>query len=312
MQKKSFKKILIFGASGMVGRNLTENCPKDIEILCPSRQLVDLSNSNLVESYLNKKKPDLIINCAGKVGGIQANMAKPYDFFLQNLIINQNLILASKQSGIKYFLNLGSSCMYPRKAENPLKEESLLTGELEPTNEGYALSKIVAQRMIQYLSKEDSSLCYKTIIPCNLYGAYDKFDKHNAHMIPGVISRIHEAVENGTNQISIWGDGKARREFMFAEDLAKIIWDIIPIIEKIPEIMNIGLGIDHSILDYYNVIAKTIGFKGRFEFDLDKPIGMKQKLVDNSIQLKFNLRAGHTLEEGIKLTYEYYKKNIIN
>ena len=312
MQKSSSKKILLFGASGMVGSNLVDKCPENIELLCPNSKLVDLTNKNAVESYLKEKKPELIINCAGKVGGIQANMAEPYEFFLQNLLINQNLILASKESGIKYFLNLGSSCMYPRNAENPLKEECLLTGELEPTNEGYALAKIVAQRLIHYLSNEDDSVCYKTIIPCNLYGAFDKFDEHNAHMIPAVITRIHRAVKNKTQKISIWGDGKARREFMYAGDLAEIIWNIVPRIESIPQMMNIGMGVDYSILDYYKVIAKTVGFHGDFVFDLSKPIGMKQKLVDNTKQSKLNLKPSVSMEEGIALTYDYFKKNILN
>jgi GDP-L-fucose synthase len=312
MQKSSFKRILLFGSSGMVGQNLTEVSPEGINLICPSRREVDLTQIHIVKEYISDQKPDLIINCAGKVGGIQANIAEPYDFFLQNLLINQNLILSSKESGVNSFLNLGSSCMYPRDAVNPLKEESLLTGELEPTNEGYALAKIIAQRMIQYLNLENNLLHYKTVIPCNLYGKFDKFDVHNAHMIPAVISRIHHATVNNFNAIKIWGDGTAKREFMYAGDFAEIIWDMIPIFKSIPQTMNVGLGIDYSILDYYKVIAKIIGFKGRFEFDLDKPIGMKQKLVDNSIQNKLNLSVKHTKEEGIQLTYNYYLKNILN
>ena len=312
MTKKKFKRIALFGSSGMVGQNLIELSPDNIDLICPSSKEVDLTQKHLVKEYISDQKPELIINCAGKVGGIQANMAEPYDFFLQNLLINQNLILSAKESKVKYFLNFGSSCMYPRNAINPLKEESLLTGELEPTNEGYALSKIVAQRMIQYLNMEDRTISYKTLIPCNLYGKYDKFDSHNAHMIPAVISRIHKAVISNADEIKIWGDGTARREFMYAGDFAKIIWDMIPIFKSIPQTMNIGLGVDYSILDYYKAIAKIIGFKGRFAFDLDKPIGMKQKLVDNSIQNKLNLGVKHSIEDGIKLTYNYYLKNILN
>jgi GDP-L-fucose synthase len=233
-------------------------------------------------------------------------MAFPYSFFTENLLINQNIILGAKNAGVRKMLNLGSSCMYPKSAINPLKEEMLLSGTLEPTNEGYALAKIVAQRMQQYLMEESTEWQYKTLIPCNLYGKYDKFDPLFSHMIPGVIDRLHKAKNEQVPSVAIWGDGTVRREFMYAEDLALMIWEIVAQFDNTPNVMNLGLGEDYSILEYYKIIAKVVGFEGEFTFDTSKPTGMKQKLVDNSLQQKMGLKAKHSLEEGISKTYQFY------
>jgi GDP-L-fucose synthase len=304
-----FKKILIFGSSGMVGRNLIDLCPKSVELICPSRAEIDLIDAHSVQVFIKNIQPDLIINCAGKVGGIKANMAEPFSFFVDNMLINQSIILGAYNSNVKYLLNFGSSCMFPRNAENPLKEDLLLTGELEPTNEGYALAKIAAQRMISYLSFEHPELCYKTVIPCNLYGKYDKFEEDKAHMIPAVIARMHQAVVENKSIVTIWGDGSARREFMYAEDLAYMIWTLLDNFEDMPQLMNLGLGVDYTIFDYYKAIAEVVGFKGEFEFDLSKPIGMKQKVVDITLQNNLNLSPQHTLNQGINKTFNYYLKN---
>lgn len=304
-----FKKILIFGSSGMVGRNLIDLCPKSVELICPSRAELDLIDAHSVQVFIKNIQPDLIINCAGKVGGIKANMAEPFSFFVDNMLINQSIILGAYNSNVKYLLNFGSSCMFPRNAENPLKEDMLLTGELEPTNEGYALAKIAAQRMISYLSFEHPELCYKTVIPCNLYGKYDKFEEDKAHMIPAVIARMHKAVVENKSIVTIWGDGSAKREFMYAEDLAYMIWTLLDNFEDMPQLMNLGLGVDYTIFDYYKAIAEVVGFKGEFEFDLSKPIGMKQKVVDITLQNNLNLSPQHTLNQGIIKTFNYYLKN---
>ena len=293
----------------MVGRNLIDLCPKSVELICPSRAEIDLIDAHSVQVFIKNIQPDLIINCAGKVGGIKANMAEPFSFFVDNMLINQSIILGAYNSNVKYLLNFGSSCMFPRNAENPLKEDLLLTGELEPTNEGYALAKIAAQRMISYLSFEHPELCYKTVIPCNLYGKYDKFEEDKAHMIPAVIARMHQAVVENKSIVTIWGDGSARREFMYAEDLAYMIWTLLDNFEDMPQLMNLGLGVDYTIFDYYKAIAEVVGFKGEFEFDLSKPIGMKQKVVDITLQNNLNLSPQHTLNQGINKTFNYYLKN---
>lgn len=299
-------KILICGSTGMVGKNLVELAPKEVELLIPNRLELDLSNYELTFDYLVLHKPDLIINCAGIVGGIQANMSEPVRFLLENIDINRNVIWAAFNSKVKNVLNLGSSCMYPRSAINPIKETEILNGELEPTNEGYAIAKIMTQRLCSYINRQYSEFHYKTIIPCNLYGKFDKFDPKFSHMIPAVIARILDSKNKSLPFVEIWGDGTARREFMFVEDLATIIWEMVDRFEEIPELMNVGLGKDYSIAEYYKKIAAVIGYEGQFKFDLSKPIGMKQKLVDNSIQTNLGFSNKYTLEEGISKTYNYY------
>lgn len=301
-------KILLTGASGMVGKNILEH-PDSIgyEFLTPSSKELNLKNYIEVNEYLKNNKPNLIIHAAGKVGGIQANIAEPVSFLIDNLEIGKNIVLASKENNINQFINLGSSCMYPRNAKNPLKEEFILKGELEPTNEGYALSKIMTSKLCDYISKEDNSKDYKTIIPCNLYGRHDKFDPKNSHMIPAVIRKVYEAKENNSSIVKIWGDGLARREFMYAGDLADFIFFAIKNYSRIPKNINVGLGTDYSITDYYKIISKVLGYNGEFKYDLSKPTGMKQKLMDNSKIKKLGWSPKTSLENGVKQTLKFYK-----
>ena len=300
-------KIYITAKNGLVGKNLLEN--EEInrhEVFATSHTSLDLMNYEAVYDYLKEKKPDVIIHCAGKVGGIQANIKEPYEFFLNNVLMGINVVKASFELGIKKFINLSSSCSYPRNYIQPLKEEYVFKGELEPTNEGYALAKLSILRMCEYISKEYPEFQYKTLIPCNLYGRHDKFSPINSHMIPSVIRKIHEAKLNGTKEIDIWGDGTARREFMYAEDLADGIAYVINHFDKTPTLMNIGLGYDYTIDEYYETIAKVIGWSGTFNHDLTKPAGMKQKLVDIQRQTELGWKPKNTLEQGIKKTYEFY------
>lgn len=300
-------KILVTGSAGMVGQNIVES--KDFqkyELLTPGRDQLDLFNYAKVSEYLKQHKPDFVINCAGRVGGIQANMANPVAFLVENLDINRNIILASREAGVKRMVNLGSSCMYPRDAVNPLKEELVLKGELEPTNEGYAIAKIAAQRLCEYINKEDSSYQYKTLIPCNLYGRHDKFDPKNSHMIPAVISKLHNAKIQKLPVVDIWGDGTARREFMYSGDLADCIYHAINEFSTMPSLMNVGLGFDYSINEYYKAAAEVVGYKGGFEHDLTKPVGMKQKLTSVERADKWGWKSKTTLQQGLEKTYEFY------
>ena len=200
--------------------------------------------------------------------------------------------------------------MYPRFAINPLSEDLILKGELEPTNEGYAIAKIMSTRLCEYIVKEDNSKNYKTVIPCNLYGKYDKFHPKNSHMIPAVIRKIHDANLSGANEINIWGDGTARREFMYAEDLSDFIFYAITKFDKMPQNINVGLGYDYSINDYYSEIATVLGYKGKFSHDLTKPTGMKQKLIDDTKLKEFGWKSKTTLTEGLRKTIDYYKSKI--
>lgn len=291
----------------MVGKNFLENkASKTFDILAPTHSELNLLNYADVENYLRKAAPDIIIHAAGKVGGIQANINNPVLFLVENLDIGRNVVLAARKTGIKKLINLGSSCMYPRNAMNPLKEECVLAGELEPTNEGYALAKIVTARLCSYIFHEDNTYQYKTLIPCNLYGRWDKFDIYNAHLIPAIIDKLHKAKQAGHNEVVIWGDGKARREFMDAEDLAGCLAVAVEKFDSLPSIMNVGLGYDYTIDEYYQMAAQIIGYRGKFVHDTGKPAGMKQKLVDIHKQNQWGWRAQMDIQTGIAKTYSFY------
>lgn len=301
------RRILITGASGMVGRNVCEHpAAQQYELLTPPSSELNLLDSVSVSDYVKANKPDMIIHCAGVVGGIQANIKEPVRFLISNLDMGRNIVMAAQEAGVHKLLNLGSSCMYPREAQNPLKEESVLTGELEPTNEGYALAKIAVARLCEYVSRENESYHYKTLIPCNLYGRHDKFDPKHSHMVPAIIHKMHEAKVRGDIEVEIWGDGTARREFMYSTDLANCIWQAADNFESLPSTMNVGLGEDWSVNDYYQIAAEVVGYEGQFKHDLSKPVGMKQKLVDTSKQAQWGWTPKHSLKEGLTATYQFY------
>jgi len=306
-------KIFLTGGTGMVGRNILEHPESNQHLfVAPTSKELNLLDRDAVRASLSQEMPDLIIHSAGLVGGIQANIANPVDFLLKNTDMGLNVISSAASVGIKNLINLGSSCMYPREASNPLNENLILQGELEPTNEGYALAKIVATRLCEYIVREDSTKNYKTLIPCNLYGRHDKYGETNSHLIPAVIQKIHEAKAAGKATVTIWGDGSARREFMNAADLAEFIYFAMDRFEKIPQNLNVGLGHDYSIVEYYRAVASVVGFEGSFEYDLNKPVGMRQKLVDvvqlESIGWKYKIK----LIDGINQAYEFYKEGLKN
>lgn len=301
------KSLLITGSSGMVGRNVKEH-PKaqDYRLLTPTSAELNLLDKNAVDLYIKTHKPDIVVHCAGLVGGIVANMNNLAKFLSHNAYIGLNLINACHQNGIKRFLNLASSCMYPKDAPNPLKEEMILQGAFEPTNEGYALAKVLSTRLCEYISNADKNYLYKTIIPCNLYGKYDKFDTQNAHMIPAVIARIHQAKAQGVKEMSIWGDGKALREAMYAGDLADFVFYAFEHFDALPQNLNVGSAQEYIIDEYYRTSAKVIGYEGKFTHDLSKPVGMKRKVIDDMRLRALGWHTKTSLEEGIKKTYEYY------
>jgi len=300
------QKILITGGNGMVGRNVQGHpLAKAWEIYAPRKNELDLLDPNRTRDYISRIQPDVVIHAAGLVGGIQANIAYPVEFLFENMQMGFNLISAARKARVPRLLNIGSSCMYPREATNPLREEQILTGALEPTNEGYALAKIASMKLCEYIARTDRELNYKTIIPCNLYGPYDKFDVTSAHMIPDVIRKMHSAKLAGENKINIWNTGEARREFMFVGDLVNAIFRHIAS-EGTPSIMNIGLGHDYSILEYYLAIKQVVGWEGTLVHDMTKPEGMKQKLVDISRQTDWGWQTQTSLTDGLEQTYEYY------
>ena len=299
--------LFLTGGGGMVGRNIRAHpLAADWTILAPRRADLDLTDARAVADFLGANRPDLVIHAAGRVGGIQANMAHPVAFLEQNTAIGRNVIMGAHGAGVRNFINLASTCMYPRDAINPLREEMILTGELEPTNEGYALAKIIATRLCQYIRREDATAQYKTLIPCNLYGLHDRFDPAHSHLVPAILHKLHVARQSGAETVEIWGDGTARREFMFAADLAGAVLRAAAGIEALPDLMNIGLGHDHCINDYYATAAEIVGWQGRFTHDLGKPVGMKQKLCSIERQTEWGWQPPTSLREGIARTYRHY------
>jgi GDP-L-fucose synthase len=296
----------------MVGRNILEHpLAGQYEFIAPTSKYLNLKDFNSVVQFVADARPDWIIHAAGKVGGIQANMREPVQFLVDNLDMGRNIILAARQSGVRRLINLSSSCMYPRNHFEPLREEMILTGELEPTNEGYALAKIVAARLCEYIMREDAGYQYKTLIPCNLYGRYDKFDPARSHLVPAIIHKIHQAKERRQESVEIWGDGAARREFMYAGDLADAVMHALDQFDTLPACMNIGLGHDHTIDEYYHAAAEVMGYDGTFVHDLSKPVGMARKLVSVDRQLHWGWKARHSLREGIGKTYDFYVKAVL-
>jgi len=300
-------RIFVTGASGMVGRNLLDLFKStNHEVLAPSSTSVNLLDQAGTLGWLRANRPDVIIHCAGHVGGIQANIREPVAFLTRNLTIGQNLLLSAREAEVQTVLNLGSSCMYPRNSPEALREEDVLSGTLEPTNEGYALAKCVAARLCSYIRTENPALQYKTLIPCNLYGLHDKFNPKASHLVPAVIRKLHVARMTHQQEVEIWGDGTARREFMFAGDLAEAILFCLDRVEALPGDLNIGVGTDLSVREYYEIAADVIGYEGRFVFDTSRPVGMMRKLLDVSRQRDLGWAPRTALREGIRKTYEHF------
>ncbi len=301
-------RLFLSGGSGMVGKAiLSHPAGKGYEIFAPSREELDLEDEDAVGTYLSKIKPHVVVHAAGLVGGIQANISNPVDFLVRNLKLGLNVIQGARQNNVANLLNIGSSCMYPRNVPNPLRESQILKGEFEPTNEGYAIAKVACARLCDYIVSEDATFSYKTIIPCNLYGPNDKFDIQSAHMIPAVIRKLDVAIKENEAVVDVWGDGEARREFMFVEDLADFVFFSLEGLSQLPAYLNVGLGYDFTIDEYYRAIADVLGYQGQFRHDLSKPAGMRQKLLDVSLLKSLGWEAQTGLAVGIAQTYEFYK-----
>ena len=311
-ESNKLNNILITGSTGMIGKNLSiylNNSKKDF-FFTPNSKELNLEHPEKIEKFIKDKKINFVIHLAAKVGGIQANIDNNLDFYVYNNMINNNLIKVCYDSKVKKLLNVASTCVYPTNISKKLKEEMLFSGKLEKTNEGYALSKLNAIKYCMFINQQNNSYKYKSIIPCNMYGLYDKFDKIQSHLVPAVIMKIINARIKKQKKIEIWGSGNARREFLFAEDFAKIILKIVNQFNNTPEIMNIGTGKDYKIVDYYNFVKDLVKWDGEWVFNREKPEGMKRKIADVSIQKKFNLMPETSIKEGLVKTIDFYKKKI--
>ena len=305
------KKILLTGGSGLVGRNILEHSSADKwKILAPTRKELDLTDASSVSHWVKKYQPNTIIHAAGLVGGIKANIKDPVRFLDVNASIGRNILMVARDCNVSQLINLGSSCMYPKSNPSPLAEEQLMEGKLEPTSEGYALAKLFTTKLCQYINKENVNMYYKTLIPCNIYGKHDNFNLETAHLLPAIIQKIHTAKVNNANTVIVWGDGKARREFLYAEDLADAILFALEDLNAIPDIINIGFGLDYSVNEYYETVAEVLNWKGNLEHDLSMPVGMTQKLNALDRQQKWGWAARTSLKIGIKKTYQYFLESL--
>ena len=297
--------IFITGHRGMVGSAILRAYIKaggDDEYILAPRNDLDLLNQSAVDQFIESKKPDVIINAAAKVGGIHANDTYPAEFIHQNLLINTNLIHAAWKHGVKRFLNLGSSCIYPRACPQPIQEDYLLTGPLEKTNEAYALAKIAGLEMCRHYRNQYGVLYYSAM-PTNLYGPGDNYHQENSHVLPALIRRFHVAKESGANEVTIWGTGNPRRELMHVDDLADGVLFLLRL-ENPPDWVNLGTGVDHSILEIADLVKGVIGFDGEITHDLTKPDGMPVKRLDVSLANSLGWNAKIKLENGISSAYE--------
>jgi GDP-L-fucose synthase len=305
------KKVLILGSTGLVGSNLykkyLEKYP-DANILVPKRHNLDLSSWNATLDYLLTNKPDLVFLCAAKVGGIKANNDFKASFITNNLKIQSNVIEGCFLSGVKKLVFLGSSCIYPKHAEIPIKEESLLSGYLEPTNDAYAIAKIAGIKMCQAYRQQYGS-DYISVMPSNLYGPGDNFDLNSSHVLPALIRKFHEAKVENKPEVEIWGTGKPMREFLYVEDLAEAL---IFLSENYSDekIINVGAGKDISIYELSTIIAKELNYEGNIKFNTDYPDGTMRKVMDTTRINNLGWKPSISLEEGIKKTYEYYLETL--
>ncbi len=310
MEKNS--KIFVAGHRGLVGsalvRNLTRKGYKNL--ILKTRRELDLLSSKKVEEFFKKEKPDYVFLAAAKVGGIMANNTYPANFIYENLTVQNNIIHNSYLNGAKKLLFLGSSCIYPRMAPQPIREEYLLTGELEPTNKAYAVAKIAGIVTCQSYNKQYGTN-YISVMPTNLYGTNDNFDLQNSHVLPALIRKFHEAKNSGQKEVVIWGSGKPKREFLHVDDLADACVFLMNNYNG-SEIVNIGTGEDISIKSLAEMIKKIVGFSGKIIWDKTKPDGTPRKLLNVNKLHGLGWKNKIELEDGIKDTYEWYKQNYNN
>jgi GDP-L-fucose synthase len=299
--------ILLFGGTGMVGRNVLDlAAARNVEIVAPSRSEVDLADGNAIADCMRRVAPDTVIHAAGRVGGIEANIREPVAFLTENWEMGRNVVIGARNAGVRQLINLGSSCMFPKDSERPLTEGDILSGPLEPTNEAYAIAKSAVQRLAAYVSTEDSRFRFKTLIPCNLYGRYDAFDPSRSHLAAAAIVKLHKAKIEGASTVEIWGDGSARREFLYAGDLAHAILAAVERFDSLPPVMNVGAGHDLTVDEYYRAAAEVVGFTGTFVHDLSRPVGMQRKLMDVGLAREWGWKALTSLRDGLAATYDYY------
>jgi len=302
-------KIYVAGHRGMVGSAITRKLKKEgfSNLVERTSKELDLRDQAAVHAFFEKERPDHVFLAAAKVGGILANNTYRAEFLYDNLMIQNNIIDAAYRAGVKKLMFLGSSCIYPKLAPQPLKEDSLLTGELEPTNEPYAIAKIAGIKMADaYRSQYGCN--FISVMPTNLYGPNDNYDLNNSHVLPALIRKFHEAKKKGEPSVVLWGTGKPRREFLHADDLADACYFLMQQYNE-PGFVNIGTGEDLEIGELALLIKKIVGYQGEVKHDLSKPDGTPRKLMDVNKLHKLGWKASISLEDGIRKVYEDFKRD---
>jgi GDP-L-fucose synthase len=306
---KQDERIYVAGHRGLVGSAIVRRLEKEghRELILKTRQDLDLLNQAAVHRFFADERPDSVFLAAAKVGGILANSTQPADFLYENLAIATNVIHAAAESGVKKLLFLGSSCIYPRLAPQPIKEESLLTSALEPTNEGYAIAKIAGLKLCEFYYRQYGK-CFISAMPTNLYGPGDNFHPENSHVVPGLLRRFHEARATRADRVLVWGSGAPKREFLHVDDLADALYLLMQTYES-PQMINVGTGQEHTILELAETIKSVVGYEGKIEFDQTKPDGVPRKVVDTTRLRGLGWRATHSFKDGLSSTYAWAVQN---
>jgi len=297
--------VLLTGGNGLLGRSLQRLQPRlkpEWQVFAPSSADFDLRNQAAARHLFASKRFDLVIHAAAVVGGIKANIAEPVSFLADNLLINTLTIEAARAARVPRFIFLGSSCMYPKDVMRPLRECDMLAAPLEPTNEGYAISKIAGAKHCDAISRQ-TGLAYRTIIPCNLYGPEDHFGSERSHLVAAALSKVHDAHKRGMDEVTIWGDGTALREFLYVDDLTEFILTHADTLARWPTMLNVGAVADHTVDHYYRVAAEVVGYRGRFKHDLSAPVGMVKKLMDCSLARSLGWQLRTPLQAGMASAY---------
>ncbi len=299
-------RVFVAGHRGMVGSAFVRRLQAagHANLLLPSRAEVDLTNQAQTQAWFQQNKPEVVFVAAAKVGGILANKTYPADFIRDNLAIALNCVESARQSGVRRLLFLGSSCIYPKLAPQPMREDCLLTGPLETTNEAYALAKIAGLKLCQHY-RDQYGVLFHSAMPTNLYGPGDNYHLQNSHVFAAFLRKFHEAKEAGAAEVTVWGTGAAKREFLHVDDLADAIFFLLKT-ENPPDWVNVGSGVDVSIRDFAEMVRRIVGFEGRIAWDASKPDGTPRKLMDISRLSELGWKAKIDLEEGIRRTYAAY------
>lgn len=306
---KRHSKIYIAGHKGLVGSSIVRKLSANgySNLILKDRSQLDLTNQKTVYDFFMKEKPEYVFLAAARVGGIIANSTYPADFLYENQMIQNNIIHSAYLTKVKKLLFLGSTCIYPKLAPQPLKEESLLTSALEPTNEAYALAKITGLKMCEFYSKQ-YGCNFISAMPTNLYGIGDNFHPENSHVIPGMLKRFHDAVKEGHDSVTCWGTGKVLREFLYIDDLADALLFLMENYNK-PEFVNVGTGRDVTIRELAEIIAEVTGFRGEIVWDLSRPDGTPRKVTDMSKMHAMGWHHSISLKEGMQRTYQWFLDN---